>query len=107
MTATRQCVEQNGADSEKCIRAESEARSCMNHAIYNYVAVRKLCKREYSAWATCMNKASERKLSVDAADEACFVERSQVDTCAENIAEQAAATAIREGIPPQNMPDQI
>eukprot|EP01064_Diplonema_japonicum_P011206 TRINITY_DN18480_c0_g1_i1.p1 TRINITY_DN18480_c0_g1~~TRINITY_DN18480_c0_g1_i1.p1 ORF type:complete len:135 (+),score=26.04 TRINITY_DN18480_c0_g1_i1:43-447(+) len=100
------CGEEFGKGSEQCKGIEQATNNCIKMAVYNYVAIRKMCKREYSAWATCMDNAAEHNYSPEMADSECSVFRAPLDSCSEEIAEVAAVTAIERGIAPKDIPEQ-
>eukprot|EP01059_Diplonema_ambulator_P033899 TRINITY_DN7327_c0_g1_i1.p1 TRINITY_DN7327_c0_g1~~TRINITY_DN7327_c0_g1_i1.p1 ORF type:complete len:135 (+),score=41.69 TRINITY_DN7327_c0_g1_i1:36-440(+) len=106
MSGAQRCNELHGKGSAECKDIEKATNHCIRNAIYNYVAIRKLCRREYTAWARCMDNAAENNYSPEMAESECSIYQSPLLTCGEEMAAGAAQAAMDKGILPKDIPEQ-
>ena len=88
-----------------CKREVQEMKTCMEEAIYHYVAIRKQCKRQYGTWASCMNEQGSSGASESDANDACYSKRCLLDDCSQTKAFPVAEAARDAGIKPIDMPE--
>eukprot|EP00754_Rhynchopus_humris_P044613 Rhum_TRINITY_DN4281_c0_g1::Rhum_TRINITY_DN4281_c0_g1_i1::g.13682::m.13682 len=106
MDIASQCLEDKGKGSDECKDVQTMANECIKHSIYNYVSLRKMCKREYGQWATCMNKGAEDGLTQEDADSKCGMYREPLLSCSQEFAEPVAESAMERNMKPQDIPEQ-
>eukprot|EP01063_Lacrimia_lanifica_P040801 TRINITY_DN9389_c0_g1_i1.p1 TRINITY_DN9389_c0_g1~~TRINITY_DN9389_c0_g1_i1.p1 ORF type:complete len:147 (+),score=64.27 TRINITY_DN9389_c0_g1_i1:87-527(+) len=106
MDQSTACQESYGKGAEQCRGLAQATHECINHAIYNYVALRKLCKREYTAWAKCMNECATAEMGAEEAAGRCGVFRTPLDTCSMDLSMPAAKVAMEKKMNPKDIPEQ-
>ena len=100
------CIEEKGKEAKECEGPQREAHMCIVESMYNYVSLRRMCKREYDVWAKCMNTAGADNLSHEDAEHKCASYSEPLSKCGEELAQPTALAAMSRGMPLKDIPEQ-